>query len=175
MNRSILITGVSGSGKSTVAKELRSRGYQAFDIEKIRGLYAHVDGKMGTVIKNYQSYRSDLRKIKESEWDCNVKKLEEILKNNKGVSYYCGTATNIFDFVALFDTVIFLKINSKNLHYRLSHRLNNFFGRKRNVQDWVFGGEQWLEKELKKYKPIVIDANKSLDLVVDEVIRTTNR
>jgi len=64
MNKSILITGISGSGKSTVCDELNKHGYKAFGIEDIKGLFKMVDKKTGKPIKNFDS--DNLRSVKQA-------------------------------------------------------------------------------------------------------------
>lgn len=45
MNKSILVTGVAGSGKSAISSELKKFGYKSYDIESIKGLFLMVDKK----------------------------------------------------------------------------------------------------------------------------------
>ena len=45
LHKSMLITGVAGSGKSAVCKELKKLGYLAHDIESVAGLFMMVDKK----------------------------------------------------------------------------------------------------------------------------------
>ena len=53
MNKSILITGITGSGKSAVCGELKKRGYKAYDIEIMEGLFNLVDNKTGKIVNDY--------------------------------------------------------------------------------------------------------------------------
>lgn len=55
MNKSIIITGVAGSGKSAVCDELNKLGYKAFGIEDIDGLFTMVDKKTGKPFKNFDN------------------------------------------------------------------------------------------------------------------------
>ena len=66
MNKSILITGVAGTGKSAVCDELNKLGYKALGIEDIDGLFTIVHKKTGKPMskevadKRYQSYLKDV-------------------------------------------------------------------------------------------------------------------
>lgn len=50
MRKSVLITAVSGTGKSTVCKALHVMGHDSIDIESVKGLYELVSEKTGEVI-----------------------------------------------------------------------------------------------------------------------------
>jgi broad-specificity NMP kinase len=50
MNRSILVTGISGSGKSAICSELKKQGYTAYDIEEMHGLFNMINKKTGKII-----------------------------------------------------------------------------------------------------------------------------
>ena len=52
----IYITGVSGSGKSTVAQELKKRGYEAYDAEE--GFSYWFDRKTHKIYKKLSKYNS---------------------------------------------------------------------------------------------------------------------
>ena len=72
MNKSILITGIAGSGKSSVCEELRNQGYRAHDFEK-EGYCELVDKKTGKVVEDPDE--NDLELIKQHKWMCDKNKL----------------------------------------------------------------------------------------------------
>lgn len=39
MSKSILITGISGTGKTTIVEELKKKGYNSYSIEDVHGLF----------------------------------------------------------------------------------------------------------------------------------------
>ena len=65
----ILITGVAGCGKSTIAKKLKEMSYVSYDIEGIKGLFSLYDKTTGKVIEDYNS--EDLEVVKKMDWKCN--------------------------------------------------------------------------------------------------------
>ncbi len=170
MNKSILITGVAGSGKSAVCKELKKLGYKAYDIEGIAGLFKMVDKKTGKPAKNYDNY--NLESVKQADWICNKKKLQQLmLKNSKGIVFYCGTASNLDDLLPLFDKIFLLKISQKVLRKRLSKRTSNDFGRTSEVQRWIFSWKKWWEDHMREKGAIVIDANHPLQKIATDIIK----
>ena len=92
MNKSILVTGISGTGKSTIANELNNQGYKAISIEDIEGLCTIINKKTGKPFKNFDI--NNIEMIKQSDWICNKKKLQLIiLKNYKVIVFYCGSSS----------------------------------------------------------------------------------
>jgi len=170
MNESILITGIGGSGKSVISKELRKLGYKAYNMEEIKGLFKMINKKTGKPAKDYSNY--DLKSVKENRWTCNKKKLQKLLKKNpKGIVFYCGTASNLDDLLPLFDKVFLLKLKRKILSERLSNRTSNDFGRTSEVQKWIFSWKNWWERHMKEKGAIVINANQDIKKVIKEIIQ----
>lgn len=172
MTKSILIAGISGTGKSSVCAELTKRGYKAFDIEE-GGLFVMLDKRTGKPFVDYNNYDTD--KVKYHDWVCDEKKLRELMRKNKeGVTFYAGIASNTFELLPLFDKVILLMVRPELIRKRLSKRTNNDFGRTVEVQDMVLREKDPWEKQMKEKGAIVIDANRSLAEVAEEIIRKIN-
>jgi broad-specificity NMP kinase len=171
MKKSILVTGVSGAGKTSLSKKLRDRGYVAHDLDDINGLFCMIDKNTKQPFINYDN--DNLQKVKEMDWVCGVDKLKSIIANEiDKVVFYCGNASNLDEIIPLFDAVVLLKANSEVTRQRLSSRVSNDFGRTKEVQDWLINGKELWENEVEKVGAIVIDANQSLDAVTSNVIKS---
>lgn len=172
MHKSILITGIAGTGKSAVCDELNKLGYKAFGIEDIEGLFTIVHKKTGKPFENYDNY--DFEKVKNSEWICDKKKLQCLIrKYSEEIVFYCGTASNLDDLLPLFDKIFLLKTSQKILRERLTTRKSNDFGRTTEVQKWIFCWKSWWENHMKEKGAIVIDASRSLRDVAENIIRSS--
>ena len=169
MNKSILITGIAGSGKSTVCDELKKLGYKAYGIEDINGLFTMVDKTTGRIADDHDN--NDIESVKQHDWICDKNKLQQLVRNNpKGIVFYCGTASNLDDLLSLFDKIILLKVSPKILRKRLSTRKSNDFGRTSEVQKWILSWKKWSEDHMCEKGAIVIDANRDIKEVVDDII-----
>jgi len=169
MNKSILITGITGSGKSAVCDELKKRGYKAYDIEIMEGLFNLVDNKTGKIVNGYDN--KNLEWVKRHDWVCNRKKLQDLVrKNAKGTAFYCGTAGNLDELLFLFGKIFLLKVSPKILHERLSTRKSNDYGRTSEVQDWIIEWKDWWENHMIENGAIVIDANRDLQEVTTDIL-----
>jgi broad-specificity NMP kinase len=154
--RNYLIEGDSGTGKSSVCRELRKRGYKAIDGD------------------NELAYQGDPETGKRTEgvshehhiWD--VDKVREIAANKEDeVAFFCGGSRNFNKFIDVFDKVFVLDVDTETLKQRLDSRA---------ADDW--GGNK-KEKELilrvhatKEDIPegMIIDTARPLNEVVDAIV-----
>lgn len=170
MNKSILITGIAGSGKSAMCDELKKLEYKAYGIEDIDGLFTMVDKKTGKIIKNHDN--GDLESCKQYDWICNKNKLLRLMrKNSKGIVFYCGTASNLDDLLLFFDKFFLLRVSQKILRERFSKRKSNDFGHTPEVQKWIFSWKKWWEDHMCEKGAIVIDADRGLREIATEIVK----
>jgi broad-specificity NMP kinase len=154
--RNYLVEGGSGTGKSSVCRELRRRGYKAIDGD------------------NELAYQGDPETGERTEgvshenhiW--NVGKVREIASNTEDeVIFFCGGSRNFNVFLDLFDKVFVLDVDTETLEQRLDSR---------TVDDW---GAAETERELilrlhatKGDLPegMIIDTARPLNEVVDAIV-----
>jgi hypothetical protein len=154
--RNYLIEGGSGTGKSSVCRELRKRGYKAIDGD------------------NELAYQGDPETGKRTEgashehhiWD--VDKVREIAANKENeVAFFCGGSRNFNKFIDVFDKVFVLDVGTETLKQRLGTR---------TADDW--GGNK-KQKELilrlhaiKEGIPegMLIDSARPVNEVVDAIV-----
>lgn len=172
MNGSILVTGVAGSGKSTVCRELRRRGYSAYDIENTAGLFTFVNKSTGKAAEDY-GY-DDPAWFERHVWMCDREKLQSLmLANQHGPAFYCGIAGNLDDLLDLFDSVFLLRVGEDTLRRRLSGRRADDFGRSRAIQNWLLSWKEEWEDRMRQLGAQLIDADRDIGEVVDEIIGIT--
>ncbi|MFZ3015897.1 MAG: AAA family ATPase [Minisyncoccia bacterium] len=169
MKKSILITGIAGSGKTTICHQLNKIGYKAYDIEATKGLFK-------TFYKDNSKFNKhnndNLNEVKNREWICDIKKLKIFMKSQKKfLVFYCGMGTNIYDIFPLFDKVISLKVSSKILRNRLSGRVKGSYGRTKKIQNWLIDGKKRIEKKMKDNGAIFISSEGSLGQVINKIIK----
>ena len=175
MNKSILITGISGSGKSFVCNELRKLGYRAYDIENMHDLFSMVNKTTGKKVDDYNKH--NLEWLKQHDWICDKNKLQELVSRNAkeivfwDVVFYCGTASNTDELLYLFDKVFLLKATPETIRQRLSTRKSNDFGRTSEVQEWIFSWEKWWEDHMREKGAIIIDANRDIKEITTDIVK----
>lgn len=174
MNKSILITGISGSGKSSVCNELRKRGYKAYDIENMAGLFAMIDKRTGKPTEKYD--KDNLNWVKQYDWICDKNKLRKLVrKNAKGIVFYCGTASNFDELLFLFDKIFLLKARINTLRKRLSTRKSHSFGRTSEVQEWIFSWKKWWENYMREKGAIFVDANCNVQEITNDILERSKK
>ena len=68
MKKSIFVTGVAGSGKSSICRELNKLGYTAYDIEELEGMFKMTRKDTMQDFKDYDN--ADIEKVKNADWIC---------------------------------------------------------------------------------------------------------
>ena len=168
MKTSVLITAVSGTGKSTVCKALEKSGYTAYDIESIPGLYELVDEKTGDIITG------TMNQIKEGvDWNCKMHELQTLLASQlDGTVFYCGGMSNTEEVWNYFDKVLILTVSDSTTEKRLSTRDSTEFGGSKKNRDWVLGWKGDVERRWLEMGGIEINAEARPDILVENILRS---
>lgn len=171
MKKSIFITGIAGSGKSTISKTFRDLGYESYDIEDLDDMFIMVRKDTGELFVDYDN--SDLSKVNNSRWICNIEKLKELVDNQKeGIAFYCGIASNNLDLMDLFDKSLLLSANPEEINNRLlpregtSDHSNTEAGRNR-----VLGYKDEFEQKMLNAGMVIVNANSNPKEIVTEILR----
>ena len=172
MRRSILITGVSGSGKSEISHKLKDLGYVTYDIDSIEELSRMVDKKTRQPVA--YDHHNDREKVEKMDWIYDKEKLKTLIANQRNeVAFYCGIPFNLDELLPLFNTVIVLIASRDIIRQRLTTRTSNDFGKTAEVQDWVLNGKEGLESGLQAKGAIAVDANQDINFVAKEILART--
>lgn len=169
MKKAVLVTGVAGSGKSLVCGELQKRGFAAFDIEDIPGLFSTIDKETGQVGTGFDN--DDLESVKKRDWIGDKEKLSNLINQNQGTTFYCGTASNLDALLPLFDLIIMLQSRPETIRQRLAQRKSQEFGNTIEVQDWVLSWKDWWEDHMLEQGAIVVNADQSAIDVTSKIIK----
>lgn len=167
--RNYLITGVSGSGKTSVCTELQRRGYHV--IHGDRELAYQGDPETGTPTAGLAHERSATFTSEHHIW--HVGKVRALVVNrDAAVTFFCGGSRNFSKFIDLFDGVFILEVDFDTMNRRIDERVAV------DPSDW--GGTQ-AEREVtaRLYRTkvgipqngMMVDATAPLARVVEEIIR----
>ena len=132
----IYITGISGTGKSTLAKELSQRGVVVFDIDAVEGL-CHWRHKETHKDAHYR-YGIGGEWLEAHEWICDMEMLQKLLNTENGHVVVVGCASNQNEFLYLFDKIFLLQCKEETFLQRLSTRDgDNQFAKEKSEQGIV--------------------------------------
>ncbi len=127
----VLLTGMSGTGKSTVLAELQARGYNTVDTDY--GPWTLPDGT----------------------WD--EHRMKQLLAHNHEL-IISGTVENQGNFYDHFDHVVLLSAPLAILMQRVKTRTNNNYGKTREQQSQIAADKQSIEPILRRGATAELDA-----------------
>jgi shikimate kinase len=145
----ILLTGMSGTGKSTVIGTLAERGYKAVDLDEPGWSEHGPDG----------------------DWVWCEGRVQDLLSVEAGeLLFVSGCAENQVKFYPQFDEIVLLSAPAAVLIERLATRTNNPYGKHPDELAAVLGYLETVEPRLRKGASHEVDASASLDQVVATVL-----
>lgn len=166
-----LITGVAGTGKSSAAKELRRRGFAAYDTEE--GFSFYIDKRTGERCAYPKTPSPEWYQHHERVFDEKV--LDNLLKKHAREPLFISTITaNQSRYYPDFTKIFLLSAPDELLIQRLGSRTGNYFGRHPLDLHRVISRHQAFDDELKAAGAIEIDATKPIDEMVDQILERAN-
>ena len=165
--KNFYITGISGTGKTTIANILKEKGIQAYSIDEVPKLCFWVN-KNDEKIVDYEA-KLDQTFINSNKWICDVKMLKDIL-NQEGKVVMLGHTENEKDFLNLFDKIILLRSKPETFLKRILERKDNDFGKEKTVQEYLLKTYQEFESDVLDRGAVSVDADEPLDIVVNNII-----
>ena len=157
--RNYLVEGVSGTGKTSVCKELRRRGYHAVNGDT--ELAYQGDPETGEPTDGVPSHWHHIWRVD------SVRTL--VADQNERFTFFCGGSRNFSTFLELFDGVFVLEVDADTLNRRLDQRADDEFGSQQSERDLILRLHR--TREDTPTGGILIDATAPLAHVVDEIVR----
>jgi shikimate kinase len=157
----ILLTGMSGTGKSAVIAALAALGYRAVDTDY---------GGLSRLVAVPEDEPTGLEPGQDWVWD--EDRIQELLSANDGeVLFLAGCAPNQGRFYPQLDHVILLTAPVAVLVERLATRTNNPYGKRPEEVARTLDLQRTIEPLLRRGASHEIDTSAPLDDVVAEVLQ----
>jgi adenylate kinase family enzyme len=148
--RRILVTGMSGTGKSSALVELEKRGFAVVDTDR-GGWCGWSDTEGGYV------WRED--------------RIAELLGRDEGQTLYVsGTVSNQGRFYPCFDAIVLLHAPAKVLLRRIATRATNDYGKSIEERDLILRHLAAVQPLLRATCTHEIDATQPLGAVVERLV-----
>ena len=167
MGKAYLITGIAGSGKSTIKQSLVGLGYTAYDIDE--GMAHWVNRETGEPTP----YNPELLPMTDAhDWLVNKPFLLKALASDETV-FICGSAHDLYRYCDYFNAVFLLQYPSAQaVEARLTSRTNNSYGKDPKELAAILG--YWKEYE-QKYTATahIINCTDPLSHIVDKITAVT--
>ena len=156
--KNYLIEGVSGTGKTSVCRELQRRGCHA------------INGDTELAYQGDRRTGEPVDGLGHEHHIWNVDKVRALMADQShAASFFCGGARNLSSFVDLFDEVFVLDIDLDTLNRRLAGRPEDEFGGKPGERELIL--RLHATKEDVPKGGVVIDATAPIERVVDEILK----
>jgi dephospho-CoA kinase len=148
----ILITGMSGTGKSSVLLELAKRGYQVVDTDSDEWCeWVNTDG--------------------EPDWIWREERITALLtSHSSGILFVAGCKSNQGQFYPQFDAVVLLSAPTEVILKRIETRDTNDYGKNPLERQKILEHLEFVEPLLRLTASTEIDTSKPLSEVADELI-----
>jgi broad-specificity NMP kinase len=167
----VFVTGSPGVGKSSVCRELRTRGLEAYDTDA-DGLAGWYDKSSG------QSVAMPSREVwatpewqGQHDWHIDKNKVEAIAKTSqRDPVFICGSVANEVQVWDLFSKVFYLLSDETTVRARLLSRADNDFGKEAHELAAILGWLRNAEADYKRFGAEIIDATRPLEQVVDDIV-----
>ena len=159
----ILLTGLSGTGKSSVISELAARGYKAID----------ADSDEWSEWAPYVAI-PDLPEANEPEleWIWRADRIRDLLvTDDADLLFVSGCTSNMSQFYGEFDHIVLLSAPVQVIVERLSARTNNPYGKRPDELARVLGHVETVEPLLRRRATVEIDTSVPLDEVLASILR----
>jgi hypothetical protein len=170
----VYVTGISGSGKSSVLHELRRRGYEAFGVDE-NGYGRWLDPRTGEV----RSFPVDNTTLDPHEWYADhdwvlditkVAELKGQVDRDRTLVFLCGVAAGEAEAWEYFDVVCALVIDEATIRSRIDLREGNWYGKRPLELDQILNWNVGYAETYRTFGAVIIDAKEPLPVVVEAVI-----
>lgn len=161
----ILIGGITGSGKSSVANILKERGADCIDDSFDHELSYWANKQTGERMPDPVDFSQPL------DWKWDEKYLQRRLEKAADQNIFIfGNSANQSSFYHLFDRLFVLMASNETIKRRIRARTDNSFGKTAGELAWVLQENERLTSELQAAGAIAIDASQPLDTVLGEIL-----
>ncbi len=167
--KKIYITGVSGTGKTTIAHELEKKGYLVVSIDEVPNLCSWTHKKTG---EKHGGKDTPLTKqfVDEHDWICDVEYLSKLLNKDSDVAFVLGMAGNQNEFLSSFDEILLLECSPEIFSARIDARADNDFGKDPEIKDQILNRYKSYAEEMLSKGAVSINTDRPIETVVEDVI-----
>ncbi len=163
-----LVTGLPGTGKSTVCAELKTRGFESYD-----GDYDHLAHWYNNGTGQPEEHDQDRTPefLRTHSRDIARETVDGLAANAQDKSVFlCGDPENEDELVDLFAKVFALILDEDTRQYRLATRTNNQWGKLPHEIEYDLATIPIAYDRYQRLAYITLDSAQSTEIIVDQII-----
>ena len=159
----ILLTGMSGTGKSSALAELGRRGYRVVDTDEPGW-------------REYRAYPEPIDELHRGEWLWVEERIARLLDSDDGRSLFVqGCVRNQVKFYDRFDAVVLLSAPADVILGRIARKTTNDYGKSPVERAMILDDLARVEPPLRSGCTHELDAGRPLDEVVADLTAIASR
>jgi gluconate kinase len=167
----MFVTGVGGSGKSTVREELSGRGVVAYDTDEDE-IAQWTNKATGEITPLLADAHRTPEFLAQNEWKVDLDRVSQLAKEGEERAVFlCGSIGNEHEVWPWFEKVFLLSIDEATMRHRLLTRTAHDFGTRPHELEMLLAWNTVIDEHYRRHGAIMIDATKPPRLVVDEILR----
>lgn len=173
--KTYLITGNSGTGKTTVADELRRRGFEVHDFDDILARWRNDETGYVHPKSSVKAPQRTPDFLKNHSWVVPRDELVSAIKQcHEDNIFFAGLASNLSEIVDLFDKVFALDVSDSELKKRINERDNNDWGKSPEELKQTLSRQSALRKSYRDSGFTIIDASQATDLITGNILENVS-
>ncbi len=170
--KKIYITGISGTGKTTIAEELEKKGFHTIGIDETSNLCSWTNKETQEKVERGVEINREF--TSKHNWICDIEYLKKLLDKDIDLVFVVGVASNQDNFLDLFDKILILQCKPETFIKRIKNRSNNVFGKDKTVREHILEWYEDFENKMLQKGAISIDVEQPIDTVIKEVLKQAN-
>ncbi len=167
-SKKILVTGVSGTGKTTVCRELKKKGVDTIGIDETEGLSYWVNKETRERLVKKADFSEEF--LATHEWVCDMELLTKLTEEVDGPVVICGNVENILEIVDFCDTSLLLVCSPETFFARIDSREDNEYGQSEDAKNFMLSYYEKDNQKCLQAGAVTIDAEHSIEEVVADVM-----
>lgn len=170
----VWVTGLSGTGKSSIAVRLHELGYWSVDADD-SGMSGWRSHETGEIVPSPPVDQRPLDWLDRFDWSIDERRVDALCQEaDNRVVFLCGWVENEDEVLAFADVVVCLVADADTLRHRLATRRTNDFGQVPGDIDAVLSWLGRYEEHHVAIGSVMVDATQPLAQVVAEVLATAS-
>ena len=166
----IFLTGIAGSGKSTLFKELVRRGHEAIDADEKLSFWVNT-ASGERVSASDHTLTTDPEFFEEHDWYIDVEAVERLAQEAKNKTIYiCGSVANEEQVRHSFEKVYCLFVDEASLTSRIQSRTDKDFGKTEHELAHLLKLNRQVQRKYELMGAVIIDATQPVTVIADRII-----